>query len=298
MTAISGGPDRVETSSNSVQIRHVRTQAEFAACVSLQANIWGAGFSERVPATILKISQRLGGVTAGAFGADGALLGFVFGITGLEDGEIVHWSDMLAVRSGMQNHGIGRRLKEFQCASVRTLGATRMYWTFDPLVARNAHFNLNRLGVRVSKYVRDMYGADTGSALHSGFGTDRFIVVLPIAPPDSEPASVSHDVESSSSNLRNVPLLNAGAAQGRDVDVTRFAAELPPMVRVEIPSDIFQIQAESTAAAAHWRLTTRFAFQWAIASGYTVERFERNGIEGCPCYVLVLASASAPAATA
>ena len=73
------------------EIRHVRTHDEFVQCVELQAATWGADFRELVPATILKITQRLGGVTAGAFAPDGALLGFVFGVTGIEQGSVVHW---------------------------------------------------------------------------------------------------------------------------------------------------------------------------------------------------------------
>jgi len=294
VTSVAGQLRPAEAPSDGVQIRHLRTHAEFVACVELQAATWGAGFSERVPATILRVSQRLGGVTAGAFARDNTLLGFVFGITGLEHGTIVHWSDMLAVRSGMQNHGIGRRLKHFQCESVRKLGATRMYWTFDPLVARNAHFNLNRLGVRVSEYVPDMYGADTGSVVHSGLGTDRFIVVLPIASEVAEAPRGSGIADTLVWNIRHAPILNEATAEGRTVNLSRFDADLPPTVRIEIPPDISRIQSASSAQAAHWRVTTRLAFQWALANGYTVERFERDGADGFGCYVLTLAAFIAP----
>ena len=81
-----------------VNIRPFSTLEDYAACVELQEETWGAGFSERVPIAILKVAQRIGGVTAGAFDDTGRMVGFVFGMTGLERGEIVHWSDMLAVR--------------------------------------------------------------------------------------------------------------------------------------------------------------------------------------------------------
>jgi predicted GNAT superfamily acetyltransferase len=270
-------------SDDGLVIRDVRTHEEFVACVELQAATWGAGFRESVPATILKISQRLGGVTAGAFTADGTLVGFVFGMTGIERGALVHWSDMLAVREGLQNHGLGRRLKAFQRDAVRALGVTRMYWTYDPLVARNAHFNLNRLGARVSEYVPDMYGTDTGSAMHSGFGTDRFIVVWPIAADDS-PADVG--LADAVRYDGDAPVLNDGTTDGRDVDVVRFGAALPPVVRVEIPPDIFRVQGESVARAIRWRATTRHAFQWALASGYTVRGFEQDPAAGRGFYRL------------
>jgi len=284
MTATVGELPPAAAPVDGVQVRHVRTHEEFVACVELQAETWGASFREAVPATILKVSQRLGGVTAGAFADDGTLLGFVFGMTGLERGAIVHWSDMLAVRAGMQNHGIGRRLKEFQREAVRALGVTRMYWTYDPLVARNAHFNLNRLGARVSEYVPDMYGADTGSAMHSGFGTDRFIIVWPIASTDGVAPPSARDGDASAS--RDAPVLNAETNDGGDPDVARFGATLPPVVRVEIPPDIFAVQGESAGRAVRWRATSRRAFQWALANGYSVDRFEHDAAAGRAFYVL------------
>ncbi|HSY82913.1 MAG TPA: hypothetical protein VK807_14175, partial [Gemmatimonadaceae bacterium] len=103
---------------------------------------------------------------AGAFDGDGPMLGFVFGVSGVIAGEIVHWSDMLAVHADARNRGIGRALKRFQRDAVLAMGIKTMYWTYDPLVARNAHLNLNVLGAQVTEYVPDMYGP----------GTDRFIV--------------------------------------------------------------------------------------------------------------------------
>ncbi len=256
-----------ESIASEVEIRHVRTHEEFVQCVELQAATWGAGFRESVPATILKITQRLGGVTAGAYAPDGTLLGFIFGVTGIEHGTLVHWSDMLAVDERAQNQGIGRRLKEFQREAVRAIGVSRMYWTYDPLVARNAHFNLNRLGARVAEYVEDMYGADTGSALHSGLGTDRFIVVWPIGSAEREPAD--RELSPALAAWRSAPVLN-------DADLQSLALLPPALARVEIPADIFQLQQDHMAEAVRWRDSTRRALQWALAIGYRIERFERD----------------------
>jgi chorismate synthase len=266
-----------EAIASEVEIRHVRTHEEFVQCVELQAATWGADFRESVPATILKITQRLGGVTAGAYAPDGALLGFIFGVTGVEHGTLVHWSDMLAVDARARNHGIGRRLKEFQRDAVRAIGVTRMYWTYDPLVARNAHFNLNRLGARVAEYVEDMYGADTGSTLHSGLGTDRFIVVWPIAPAERE--SAERAAPSALAAWRSAPILN-------DADLGSLAHAPPALARVEIPADIFQLQQDRMAEAVQWRRSTRRALQWALANGYGIERFERDAPSARGFYLL------------
>ena len=164
-----------------LDIRELATHAEYQACVALQYETWGRDFRDAVPASILLVSQRLGGVAAGAF-AGQRLVGFVFGITGVERGAIAHWSDMLAVRGDAQNMGVGRRLKEFQRRRCAEVGARVIYWTYDPLVARNAHLNFNVFGVHVTEYVPEMYGHETGSELHRGVGTDRYSPVRGLSP--------------------------------------------------------------------------------------------------------------------
>ena len=159
-----------------VTIRRVSSLAEYDECVRMQHETWGEQFTESVSATVLRITQEMGGVTAAAFRADGYMLGFVFGITGVRSGELAHWSDMLAVRPAARDMGLGARLKHYQRDLVREIGVRTMYWTYDPLVARNAHLNLERLGARAVEYRPAFYGENTGSVMHAGLGTDRFIV--------------------------------------------------------------------------------------------------------------------------
>src|SRR5262245_31570741 len=168
-----------------IEVRALAGNEELNACVALQLATWGEGFTDVVPASILKVAQHIGGVVVGAFDSSNVLLGFVFGLTGVERGKIVHWSDMLAVRPEARNLGLGRRLKEHQRHMVREVGAEVIYWTYDPLVARNAHLNFNRLGVRVAEYVEDMYGV-TDSVLHGGVPTDRLVVAWPTLDEESE----------------------------------------------------------------------------------------------------------------
>ena len=67
-----------------IDIRPLRTLDELRACVALQRETWGEEFTDVVPTSILKVSQRIGGVAAGAFDEQGTLLGFVYGLTGIE----------------------------------------------------------------------------------------------------------------------------------------------------------------------------------------------------------------------
>ena len=269
---------RGEPREDEVVIRRVRTTEEYEACVAMQMETWGPDFTERVPATILRVAQYIGGVTAGAFDAGGSLLGFVFGMTGLRDSRLVHWSDLLAVRLAARDRGLGRRLKLYQRDLVRELGVNTMFWTFDPLVARNAHLNLTRLGARVAEYAQDMYGDQLGRSLHPGLGTDRFIVQWDLSPgPDSRSNAVS-DRAGPHRRDGGGPGVRSAGARGPRVSPETADRELPdaPVVEVEIPDDIDALFAQDARAARRWRDATRRAFVWYLGHGYEVRRFTRD----------------------
>lgn len=256
-----------------IEVRQLRTHDEFVRCVELQHDVWGASFTERVSVGMLKVVQRIGGIAAGAFEEDGRLVGFVFGLTGVEGGRLVHWSDMLAVREHLRDHGIGRRLKEFQRDTVRKLGVSRIYWTFDPLVSRNAHFNLTRLRAQVVEYVPDMYGGETNSALHRGVGTDRFIVAWDID--GAAHGVVGDDAANGASPGTDAPVLNPIGDDGLPA-LPNVDGHVPATVRVAVPEAIEQVQSQSVESAARWRATTRRAFTWALGQGYHVSAFVRD----------------------
>jgi predicted GNAT superfamily acetyltransferase len=261
--------------ADDIVLRRVDTQEEYDECVRIQDETWGAGFNERVPSTILRVSQYLGGVTAAAFDSErGRILGFVFGMTGLQEGRLVHWSDLLAVRPEARNRGLGRRLKLLQRSLVLPLGVTRMVWTFDPLVARNAHLNLNLLAARVTEYVPDMYGGDTGSALHVAVGTDRFIVAWDLA---SDPPATPRD-----HGIASPPPVSLVVNRSEPPDQALTVQKTVDLdsVYIAVPSDIQQVIAAAPDLARAWRKTTREAFLWYLARGYRVNGFHRTAAQG------------------
>ena len=252
-------------------VRRLETDAERRAAVALQEEIWGAGFADRVPASILMVAEEMGGVASGAFEGD-RLVGLVFGITGIREGRPGHWSDMLAVRSDARGRGLGVALKRHQRQLLLERGIDRMWWSFDPLVARNAHINLNRLGATVAEYRRELYG-HSDSPLHAGIGTDRLIAEWDLAsddvarrlegrvPPAPEPAQ----------------LLNPADASGAH-PVPSAAVEPPaaPVVGVAVPSDLMALKAEELALARAWRGNVREAMEACFAAGYHAVAF-RSG---------------------
>jgi predicted GNAT superfamily acetyltransferase len=284
----STSPVSRRVSGAPIEVRALRTHDEFVRCVDLQNEVWGAEFSERVPAAILKVAQRIGGIAAGAFDDD-RLVGFVFGMTGTEHGQLVHWSDMLAVRDDMRDRGIGRRLKEYQRDTLRALHVSRIYWTFDPLVSRNAYLNLNRLGARIVEYVPDMYGAETSSVLHRGLGTDRFIVAW-----DLDGAAPDRSMPNAGPPPNDAPVLNAVGTDGRPTVPDLTNHPLDATVRIAVPAAIDQVQAASVSAATRWRVSTRCAMLWAMDAGYRVTGFVREYAADINYYVCTATPPSGP----
>ncbi len=258
-------------------IRPLKTIEEFRACVALQEETWGHGFTERVPTAILKVAQLLGGVASGAFDESGALAGFVFGMTGVRDGEVVHWSDMLAVRRELRDVGLGAELKAYQRRVLMDAHLTKMLWTFDPLQSRNAYLNFSKLGIVVREYARDMYG-ETDSPLHRGIGTDRF-VALWLMDTDRVRARIA--------GRERGPDADAHAKDPSALAEADGGLELPrpaepvlgldaPTVRVAIPVDVSRLMAASMELAMAWRNATRSTLTHYLDRGYEVRELLRG----------------------
>ncbi|HEX5890264.1 MAG TPA: GNAT family N-acetyltransferase [Pyrinomonadaceae bacterium] len=143
-----------------IQIRECTTVEEFDNCVALQKEAFGLPDLEISPRRHLIVSRQAGGWTLGAFAAD-RMIGFVHHLAAVRpDNEIFGYSHMMAVAKDYQNKGIGARLKWAQREKALTEGRTFIKWTWDPMQARNAHFNLNRLCVTVDSYGDNFYGTD------------------------------------------------------------------------------------------------------------------------------------------
>ena len=155
-------------------IRELRTEPELRAAVALQKTIWGFEDADLLPFRMFVVATKIGGQLLGAF-EDGRMVGFCVAIPGVKPGNQVYLhSHMMGVLPEFQNRGIGRELKMRQKEDALSRGIELIEWTFDPLDMKNAHFNIERLGVVVRRYVRNLYGVSS-SLLHGGLPTDRCV---------------------------------------------------------------------------------------------------------------------------
>lgn len=258
------------SSPPSVTVRPLVAYDELRQCVAFQERIWGAGFAELVPAAILWVAHRTGGIIAGAFDEHDEMLGFVFGLSGFRDGQPLHWSDMLGVREDLRGSGIGRLLKQYQRDALLAAGIRHVGWTFDPLESRNAWLNFARLGVTAREYVTDCYG-ESASPLHEGIGTDRLIARW-ILDSDRVRSRMEEAAEPPDSPPDGARWINERPERP---DLDRDERHL----LLRIPADIQALKAADPEAGRAWRARTRPAFSTYLARGYEVRELFRESRE-------------------
>lgn len=156
-----------------IEIRGCHGPAEMQACVELQQRAWGFPDIETVPGRLFVVAEKIGGQVLGAW--DGKrLAGFAMALPGWRDGHVYLHSHMVAVDAQYRAQGLGYRLKMAQREDGVRRGFGWMEWTFDPLQAGNAYFNLQKLGAAARRYLPDHYGP-LASKLQAGLPSDRLV---------------------------------------------------------------------------------------------------------------------------
>jgi len=232
-------------------IRECTTIEEFDGCLSLQREAFGLPDLELSPRRHLIVSRQAGGWTLGAFAAD-RLVGFVHTLAAVRGNEIFGYSHMMAVAKDYQNKGVGARLKWAQRERALREGRKLIKWTWDPMQARNAHFNLNRLGATVDTYAENFYGID--------YSTDASITDRINLPSDRLSATWHLDSE-------RVRGLASGSA-------APFAEE--PVGSVSIPSQWNALVKSDPKRAVEEQSRVREEFKNAFARGLICAGFQRG----------------------
>ncbi len=270
-------------------LRDITALAGCRGVVAVQEHVWGAG-SEIVPASVLLVSAKRGGILVGAYDGD-ALAGFVWSMPGWRDGAPTHWSHMLGVVQAARGTGLGERLKLAQRDRVLAQGVDLIEWTFDPLQAPNAHLNFSRLGCVATTYLADAYGAMPGP-LHRGTPTDRLIAEWRLGTPHVERRLAAARAGASalvarSADVRDAPRAIATETAGEWIAAGPVDAALDVRrVTVAIPPRFTDMQERARDLAGAWRLATREAFAAYFAREYRVVDFFLDREKGGGEYLL------------
>ncbi|MFN2491631.1 MAG: GNAT family N-acetyltransferase [Pyrinomonadaceae bacterium] len=244
-----------------IAIRECSTIDEFDSCVRLQREVFKLPDLEISPRRHLIVSRQAGGWTLGAF-LDDLLVGFVHHLAGVRsETEIFGYSHMMAVDPNYQNKGVGARLKWSQRERAMREGRSFIKWTWDPMQARNAHFNLNRLGVIVTTYAENFYGTDYPANIPRS--TLEHEEIAKLQPGIDSDRLFAHWV------LQSNRVVNLAKGADNQVAVT-------PAVTIEIPPDWTRLSKEDPGAAKQEQLRVRSEFRNAFGTGMICAGFERS----------------------
>lgn len=255
-----------------ILIRECTALDDLNGCIRLQREVFGLTDLEISPRRHLIVSRQAGGWTLGAF-VDETLVGFVHTLAAVRSNkEIFAYSHMMAVAQAYQNKGVGARLKWSQRERAVNEGKSFIKWTWDPMQARNAHFNLNRLGVTVRSYAENFYGTDyvTSPALRSSETAESEGL------PGIDSDRLFADWQLESGRVEEL------AKDSRGVNGPNITAQ--PKVTIQIPTDWTKLCKENPVQAKEEQLRVRHEFQEGFAAGLIVAAFERS--EEQPRYLL------------
>jgi predicted GNAT superfamily acetyltransferase len=279
-------------------VRDLYSLDDFADVVDLQKRVWGIGYDDVVPLSIFAVVVKRGGILIGAFDEAAKteagrprMAAFVFSLPGIKDGRAMQWSHMLGVDEDYRRSGIGCRLKLAQRDRTLAQRLELIEWTYDPLQAANAHLNFARLGVIAENYLENVYGM-SGSQLHQGAPTDRFIAAWKIATPHVE-RRIAREAAAiplvRDASLAEVATLNATRSDGAwlapdgEPDLDRDERRL----FVEIPIGFGDMLQQAPDLALAWRMSTRRIFQTYFSRGYGCVDFLLDRANGRGRYLLV-----------
>ncbi len=237
---------------NRTEIRECSTLDELTECVQLQRDVFALPETELSPVRHLIVTKNAGGFTLGAFDG-GRLAGFVLSVPAFLRGHRAFYSHMTGVRSEYQGHGIGARLKWAQRERALADDVKYIKWTFEPIKARNAYFNLEKLGATISEFQENFYGIDYGTAPEVagqkfGLASDRLFAEW---------------------NLESEKVVALAAGEG-------YIEPRAPTANIQIMNDWLSLIAADPERAKSEQLRIREEFNTAFGFGMVCRGFYRD----------------------
>ncbi|MCY7287384.1 MAG: GNAT family N-acetyltransferase [Cryobacterium sp.] len=231
--------------------------------------VWGTTHTAPpIPADLLRSISHAGCNTSAAYSADGILCGAAIAIVSPENAST--YSLIAGVLPRITNAGVGFALKQHQRAWAITRGLTTMTWAFDPLVSRNARFNLTKLGAHASEYIQNFYGV-MDDEINAKDESDRLVAIWPLTADqtvscsDGAPEPVELPAFLPSDVLRTGP-------DGQPVLIQASGS-----LWCRVPADIVVLRGENATEAAAWRECIREIFTQAFAAEHTARGVTRTG---------------------
>jgi predicted GNAT superfamily acetyltransferase len=259
-----------------VEVTGLHEIGEMTEVAELFIEVWRTSRSE-APCTpsLLRALAHSGAYVSGAragarmVGASAGFLhpaGRAFGL----------YSHITGVRDDAQARGVGFALKQHQRAWALARDLPVVTWTFDPLVRRNAFFNLVKLGAEIVEYLPDFYGR-MGDAINAGDESDRCLVSWRLGSERAVAASRGDGLEPDLGTLRRHGARVLLERDSAGEPVTREAEPGAGALLVQVPRDIVAVRAADPDLALRWRRALRAAMGEALGRGLTATGITRSG---------------------
>ncbi len=241
----------------------------------LFAVVWGRPVDDPpISSDILKALAHSGNYVAGGF-AGGRLIGGLVGWLGGAPPHDLHMhSHILGVLPGSETQGLGFDLKQHQRRWCLARAVTVMEWTTDPLVRRNAYFNVTKLGAEAPTYLVNFYG-EMRDGINAGEQSDRLLIRWHLESERAEASAAGVLVEPDAEKLRewgSHQILAVGP-HGEPV-----ASESGARVLLcQVPDDIVAMRGSNPGLAREWRLAVRRALGGSLEKNYAITGATRSG---------------------
>jgi predicted GNAT superfamily acetyltransferase len=255
-----------------VSVRELVYLPDLADVVELYSSIWGRSDSPPMTIELLRAFTKAGNYVGGAFAGD-RLVGACVGFFHAPAEDALH-SHIAGVAGDITGRHVGYALKLHQRAWTLLRGVSEIAWTFDPLVSRNAYFNVSKLAGRPVEYLPDFYGP-MGDTINAGGDSDRLLVRWRLRDPE---------VVAASSGASRPASAEVELAGGAVVALGINAAHEPVQGRLDgrvslvaVPHDIEALRATDPALAQRWRIAVRESLGTLVAGGAQITGFDKQG---------------------
>jgi predicted GNAT superfamily acetyltransferase len=233
-----------------ITIKTPTTAPEMAVVIDVVAAVWASPVAPLSVEMLMAISHS-GGYVSIAFDqhdpdAPARAVAASVGILARHSGQPALHSHITGVLASARSNGLGRTIKRHQREWAAANRLDRIVWTFDPLVRRNAWFNIAVLGAEVVEYLPSFYGS-MADAINIGDDSDRLLVAW--------------DVHGT--------LTDGPADRSRTVPA---GCDFVPT-----PDDIVTLRQTDPVAVARWRADTRRALAGALDAGRPIIGFTPAG---------------------
>ena len=228
--------------NNSIQVRELKSLPDQDSGRKIFDLTWALDAGTEITPNLLQAMVHSGAYLSGAF-IENKIVGAAFAFPATNNGLHLH-SHMTAVLDEYRDQGVGYALKIDQWNWAKKKNYSHLSWTFDPLVRRNAKLNIIKLGVDISSYYPNFYGA-MPDALNAGDESDRLIV------------SWSTEID---------------APKAREL----ITNAKPDDILIEIQEDIVAIRSKNQNESMKWRRRVRDQFMATFEKNWKVVVFSAN----------------------